>query len=125
MPVTRDVTTTPDVPAACSFVGAFWFRSPIGTTLYLRMRSDGTWSYGTSLASLEGTSLSGTWSTSGSQITIRETGTSLTGCVSSQLGVYRTSFDATCNAAVLTLVSDPCSLRATLMGGRSFNRITP
>lgn len=106
-------------------MGAFWFRSPIGGTLYLRMRADGTWSYSTSLASPDGSPLSGTWITSGNQITVRETGTSLTGCTSTQLGIYRTSFDATCNVAVLTLVTDPCSLRATFMGGRSFNRITP
>ncbi|MFO0652429.1 MAG: hypothetical protein U0326_39785 [Polyangiales bacterium] len=127
VPAVPDVPAAPDVPTApaCSFEGAFSFRSPIGTPLYLRMRADGTWSYGTSLASTSGTSLSGTWMTTGDRIAIRETGTSLTGCSSSTLGTYRTTFSASCNSAVLTLISDSCALRATLMGGQTFTRLAP
>lgn len=127
VPAAPDAPAVPDVPAApaCSFQGAFSFRSPIGTPLYLRMRADGTWSYGTSLAATSGTSLSGTWMTTGDRIAIRETGTSLTGCSSSTLGTYRTTFSASCNTAVLTLLSDSCALRATLMGGQTFTRLAP
>ncbi len=87
------------------------------------MRANGTWAYGTSTSSLEASSLSGTYGAAGDVVTIRETGASLTGCLASEVGTYRASFSPACDVAVLRLVSDPCSLRAALMGGRTFTRL--
>ena len=67
--------------------------------------------------------LSGTYTASGDQISIRETGTSLEGCTSSQSGVYRMTFTPSCTIATLGLVSDACRLRGLLLGGRSFTRL--
>lgn len=113
----------PDVATGCSVVGTYVFRSPIGTTMYLRMRADGMWAYATSAAALDRSTLSGTYAASGDQISIRETGTSLEGCTSSQSGVYRMTFTPSCTIATLGLVSDACRLRGLLLGGRSFTRL--
>ena len=113
----------PDAPTACAVVGTYVFRSPIGTTMYLRMRADGMWAYATSAAALDRSTLSGTYTASGDQISIRETGTSLEGCTSSQSGVYRMTFTPSCTIATLGLVSDACRLRGLLLGGRSFTRL--
>ena len=71
---------------------------------------------------LTGSTLSGTYAASGDQISIRETGTSLEGCTSSQSGVYRMTFTPSCTIATLGLVSDACRLRGLLLGGLHASR---
>ncbi|MFO0603495.1 MAG: hypothetical protein U0324_09990 [Polyangiales bacterium] len=118
-----DVPRPPDAPPACSLVGTYSFRSPIGTTMYLRMRADGMWAYATTTSALDRSTLNGAYTTAGDLVTIRETGTSLEGCLSSETGVYRLSFSAGCSVGTLALVSDACRLRGALLGGRSFTRM--
>jgi hypothetical protein len=104
-------------------VGTYSFRSPILITMYLRMRADGQWAYATNTSALDRSALSGTWSQAGDLVTIREPGASLEGCSPSAVGTYRVGFSPGCGAATLHLVSDACSLRGALLGGRSFNRL--
>ena len=113
----------PDAATMCPVVGTYVFRSPIGTTMYLRMRADGMWAYATGAAALDRSTLSGTYTASGDQVSIRETGTSLEGCTSSQSGVYRMTFTPSCTIGTLSLVSDACRLRGLLLGGRMFTRL--
>ena len=56
-------------------------------------------------------------------MTVRETGTSLAGCTSSQTGTYDLNFVADCSSANVGLVSESCSLRGMLLGGSTFTRV--
>ena len=90
--------------------------------MYLRMRADGMWAYATTTSALDRSTLNGAYTTAGDLVTIRETGTSLEGCLSSETGVYRLSFSAGCSVGTLALVSARAGC-AGRCSGRSFTRM--
>ena len=65
----------------------------------------------------------GTYTVVGARVTMRETTTSLTGCTPTQYGTYGFSFGSACATLVLTVVEDPCSLRATVLSGQTLTRL--
>ncbi len=123
MPSTCD-SGTPDVPAStCSLVGDYTTTLPGLGTLYLAIRADGQWRFASSIDMLPSSTTGGTYTVSGSRVELRETTTSLTGCTPTQIGAYNVAFSPGCAALTLTVSSDPCSLRATVLSGQSLRRL--
>ena len=123
MPSTCD-SGAPDVPVStCSLVGDYSTTLPGLGMLYLAIRPDGQWRFASSVDTLPGSTMGGTYTVSGSRVELRETTTSLTGCTPTQIGTYNMAFSPGCAALTLTVSSDPCSLRSTVLSGQTLTRL--
>lgn len=117
-----DVTVVPPTDAgACNVVGV-WTVTIDRTTAYFSFEAS-TWRVALTLDGLRNPIASGTWSWRGDTIALREdAGGMMTGCLPEDLGVYRPTFDPSCNALRLALVSDECAERGQGLSGWSFAR---
>ena len=116
----------PDVPDAsvtCSILGTYSVNLAALGMLFLSLRSDGQWRFAPTAEALGASTSGGTYTVVGARVTMRETTTSLTGCTPTQYGTYGFSFGSACATLVLTVVEDPCSLRATVLSGQTLTRL--
>lgn len=113
-----DVPTPIDAPSSCSLAGSYTLTLAAIGSAQVDLNADGTWSY----SSFGSTLGSGTYTTSPSQLSVRETSGSLTGCTPTQTGTYGYSFSADCRTLRTTLIDDPCSLRASAFNGAMLTR---
>lgn len=118
----RDAATSTDVATACSVVGDYALDLVALGTVYLRLRADGFWRNAPSFAELDATTAGGDYTATSTELSLRETSASLAGCTSSQVGVYRYSFEGACATLRLTRVSDPCSIRGIALDGAALLR---
>jgi hypothetical protein len=111
----------PDAAAAgCDLVGTWTV--PGGGTATYAVKSDGT-----TLLTLgtQGT-VTGTWSLSGSRLSLTDTAATGIGagqkCGAGVVGQYDLAFAASCNSVTMTLVSDACTMRASAVNGATMTR---
>jgi hypothetical protein len=104
----------------CDLVGT-WMVPGGGTATYA-VKSDGT----TQLSLGTQGTVTGTWSLSGSRLSLTDTAATGIGagqkCDAGVVGQYDLAFATSCNAVTMTLVSDACSMRATAVNGATMTR---
>ncbi len=118
-----DAPVTPDASVTCSILGTYSVNLAALGMLFLSLRSDGQWRFAPTAEALGASTSGGTYTVEGARVTMRETTTSLTGCTPTQYGTYGFTFGAGCATLVLTVVTDPCSLRATVLSGQTLTRL--
>lgn len=118
----RDASGGSDAPSVCALAGDYTL-SLIGIgTVYFRLRTDGNWRIAGTFADLDTATSGGDYTATDTELSLRETGTSIAGCTASQVGTYRYTFDSGCASMRLMRVSDPCSLRGTVLNSATLTR---
>src|SRR5262249_12777709 len=104
----------------CDIVGDYSFPAP-RFTVYFRFGADGTWVSATDRGFLDFSTFSGTYTISGAQIAVHDGPTAV--CAPALEGVYAMTWATDCSEFRLTVVSEPCTARATTLGGVMMTRL--